>query len=296
LNQQFLRRLYKNWYRAKGKAFTRYSKLYADREKRKFNFLMPAKKNQPPKSGGKNKKDEEADATKAEPTKAEPKAEPTTPKETPKVEAPKEQAKETKAAAPKAEAKAPAKTSNETAKHPLCKWAESSDAVFLTIEVNDVKDPVISITDNVVSFESNGYKCDLKLKKDIDPKDSKTKYVVTGREVVFHLVKKEAGRWQGLLADKNLGRNLIKPDFDKWIDSDDDEKDAGGFDMSSFGGGGGFGGGGFGGGGGDMSKMMEMMKGMKGGEGDGDDDDEPDAPKGGDEEEEDMPDLESSAT
>jgi len=33
LNQQFLRRLYKNWYAAKKKAFSRYQKLYANREK-----------------------------------------------------------------------------------------------------------------------------------------------------------------------------------------------------------------------------------------------------------------------
>lgn len=33
LNQQFLRRLYKNWYSAKKKAFSRYQKLYANREK-----------------------------------------------------------------------------------------------------------------------------------------------------------------------------------------------------------------------------------------------------------------------
>jgi len=33
LNDQFKRRLYKNWYRSKVKAFTRYEKLYANREK-----------------------------------------------------------------------------------------------------------------------------------------------------------------------------------------------------------------------------------------------------------------------
>jgi len=132
------------------------------------------------------------------------------------------------------------------------------------------------------------------------------------------LVKKEADRWGGLLADKNLGRNLIRPDFDKWIDSDDDEKDAGGFDMSGMDGGmggmGGMGGGmggmggmggGMGGMGGgmDMAKMMEMMKnsgGGMGGMGGGDDDGEEDdagagADKGkADEEDDDLPDLESS--
>lgn len=44
LNQQFLRRLYKNWYRAKHKAFTRYSKLYADREKSIDRELLRIKK------------------------------------------------------------------------------------------------------------------------------------------------------------------------------------------------------------------------------------------------------------
>merc|ERR1712000_684395 len=33
LSTEFLRRLYKNWYRAKKKAFMRYQKLYANREK-----------------------------------------------------------------------------------------------------------------------------------------------------------------------------------------------------------------------------------------------------------------------
>jgi len=44
LNQQFLRRLYKNWYAAKKKAFTRYQKLYANREKTIDRELLRIKK------------------------------------------------------------------------------------------------------------------------------------------------------------------------------------------------------------------------------------------------------------
>jgi len=120
---------------------------------------------------GSEKKDEEPAApavAAAEPTPvAAPKAE--APKaEAPKAEAPKTEAPKTeepKVAVKKVEpAKVEAK-SDSTVKHPLCKWAESSEAVFLTIEVNDCKNPSISITETEITFECNGYKADLKLKK-----------------------------------------------------------------------------------------------------------------------------------
>jgi hypothetical protein len=79
----------------------------------------------------------------------------------------------------------------------------------------------------------------LTLKNAIDASAEDTKWNATGQKVECHLVKKDEGRWEGLLADRKLGRNLVKPDFDKWVDSDDEEKDASGFDTSQFGGQGG---------------------------------------------------------
>jgi len=227
----------------------------------------------------------------------------TTSSTTTKAEEPKAQ-EQTKSSnsKPNPKAKTEAKADSTSVKHPLCKWAESSEAVFLTIEVSDCKNPTISITDTAVTFECNGYKADLKLKHPIKPDDKNTKYAVTDREVAFHLVKKEAERWGGLLADKNLGRNLIRPDFDKWIDSDDDEKDAGGFDMSGLEGGmGGMGGMGMGGGMGgmDMAKMMEMMKnsgGGMGGMGGGDDMGGEEEDNDAEPEDDDLPDLESTSS
>jgi chemotaxis protein histidine kinase CheA len=248
---------------------------------------------------------------KAEPKKAEPKKTPQkkAEKEPTKAAEPKkaEKAAEPKAEAPKAETKAaepkkaPAAAQSSSLKHPMCKWAESNEAVFLTIEVPDVKDPAITITEDTVSFEANGYRADLKLKATIDEKDEKTKYAITAREVVFHLVKKKSERWHALLADKNLGRGTIRFDFEKLIDSDDE----GGFDMGSFGGGGGGGFPGMGGMGGGGFPGMEGLGGMggMGGMG-GDDSDEDEEPPAGKKEAEkkdpepaednDMPELEES--
>jgi len=172
------------------------------------------------------------------------------------------------------------------AKHPMVKWAETTDAIFLTLEVSDCVAPDIQFSDGSVCFMGTNkdgvYYCDLRLKAEIDSSSEDTKWTCTGRDIQMHLVKKEADRWNGLLADRNLGRNVVKPDFDKWVDSDDEEKDAGGFDQSQFGGGppgmggmggppgmggmGGMGGmmGGMGGGGGGMGGMADMMGGMGG--------------------------------
>ena len=46
-----------------------------------------------------------------------------------------------------------------TSDHPNLKWAERKDKVFVTIELNDVKDPKIELTDdNRLKFSgsSNG--------------------------------------------------------------------------------------------------------------------------------------------
>lgn len=131
---------------------------------------MPAKGKAAAAKEPKAKKDSE----KAEPVKETPKA------EAPKAEAPKAEAPKTEA--PKTEAK--------EVKHPLCKWAESNDAIFLTVEVSDCKNPTIKITDKGVLFECNGYKADLQLKKEIKPDDANTKFGVTDREVTFHLVQR----------------------------------------------------------------------------------------------------------
>jgi len=124
------------------------------------------------------------------------------------------------------------------------KWAEVSDSLFVTFEVSDAHDAKVACTEDSISFNCTSgkdtYSCDLKLKGKILPDDEETKWVITGRHVECHLKKDESERWDCLLADKKLGKNLVFADFDRWIDSDD-EGEGKEFDMGGMGGGGGMG-------------------------------------------------------
>lgn len=88
-----------------------------------------------------------------------------------------------------------------------------------------------------------------------------SKYSVTPRSVQIYLHKKEHERWSSLLKDKKAGRTHISVDWNRWVDSDEEE-DFNGFDLSQFQGGGGGGGmPGMGGEGGDMSGLADLMGG-----------------------------------
>merc|ERR1740130_961310 len=162
------------------------------------------------------------------------------------------------------------------AKHPYIKWADRTDAVFVTLDIQDCEDAKITITEDAVEFSGVApnskvsYSCKLILKAKIMPDDKETTHAVKPRNVVFHLKKKEEERWGCLLADRKKMKPFIKADFDLWADSDE-EAEKGGFDMSQFGGGGPGGPGGMPGMGGmgGMGGMpgMEGMGGMPGGMG-----------------------------
>ena len=109
----------------------------------------------------------------------------------------------------------------------------------------DAADAKITCTEDSLTFNATSggdtYSCELKLKGKVKPDDEETKWNITGRNVQCHIVKEESERWEGLLADKKLGKNLVKPDFDMWVDSEDEAEGAG-FDMNGMGGGQGMGG------------------------------------------------------
>jgi len=126
-------------------------------------------------------------------------------------------------------------------KHPNVIWAETNESIYVTILVPDCRDPEVSVEEDAIKFKSSKYECELKLKEKIDPKHEDTKWTSNGRQTEFHLVKAEEGRWSRLLEDKKLNKTFVKGDWDRWVDSDDEEEDAskGQFDMSQFAGQGG---------------------------------------------------------
>ena len=148
----------------------------------------------------------------------------------------------------------------------------------------DVTDETINLTDTELHFSGKSvgkeYKFDCKFFKAVDAKAST--YNVLPRSVQMHLIKAtvesseddkedtEEEWWPRLLEDKKLEKNQIKVDWDRYVD-EDEEEEAGGFDMAGMEGGSGMGGmpGGMGGGmpggmGGGMPGMGGGMPGMGG--------------------------------
>ena len=174
--------------------------------------------------------------------------------------------------------------------------------------LTDVKDETIQLTDTALVFKGKSqdkdYEVNIAFFKPVDSEGST--YKVLPRSIQMHVMKKDkedGDFWPRLLEDKNLEKNQVKIDWDRYVDEDEEEE---GFDTSALEGGMGMGGmpgmggmggmpgmGGMGGmpgmggpGGMDMEALMKQMGGMgamgdagdMGGD-DGDDDDDDDLPE-----------------
>lgn len=129
---------------------------------------------------------------------------------------------------------------------PTVLWAQRSDTLFVTINLPDVeKDSAeINLTDTNLSFkgksEGKDYALELEFVKEhggIDAKAEESKYAIKPRSIQFHLVKKEEGSWGRLLENKQLQKTNVKVDFNKWVDSDEEEEGFNTQGMDDLGGG-----------------------------------------------------------
>ena len=156
-------------------------------------------------------------------------------------------------------------------------WAQRSAVVFLTINLEDVKDPEIKFSKDSVYFKGTGgvekknYEVTIPLYKEIDPEKSKSYNRERCIEIVLVKANPEDGYWPTLTSDKKK-HHWLKCDFNKWQDEDESgDEGLGGM-----------------GGGGDFEEMMRQMGGLGGagggkpsfddldeGEGEADSDDEP---------------------
>jgi hypothetical protein len=136
---------------------------------------------------------------------------------------------------------------------------------------SDVKEETIDLSDKSLVFkgksENKDYEVNIDFFEEVDAEGST--YNVLPRSVQMHVMKKDKDNeefWPRLLKDKLLAKNQIKLDWDRYVD-EDEEEEAGGFDMSQMQGGMGMGGqGGMPGmGGGGMPPGMGGMPGMGGG-------------------------------
>lgn len=156
-------------------------------------------------------------------------------------------------------------------------WAQRSAVVFLTINLEDVKDPEIKFSKDSVYFKGTGgvekrnYEVTIPLYKEIDPEKSKSFNRERCIEILLAKANPDEPYWPTLTSDKKK-HHWLKCDFNKWQDEDESgDEGLGGM-----------------GGGGDFEEMMRQMGGLGGGggkptfddlgdegEGDADSDDEP---------------------
>lgn len=124
---------------------------------------------------------------------------------------------------------------------PPVMWAQRSNLLFVTICLEDCKDPTITIEADKVSFKGVGgtekklHEVTINLYKEID--SEKAVQSPKGRNFELVLYKKESGPFWPRLTKENKKFHWLKSDFNKWQDEDES-------DEEGIGPGGGMGGGG----------------------------------------------------
>lgn len=173
-------------------------------------------------------------------------------------------------------------------------WAQRADKLFLTIEIEDCKNPDIKLEKDKLYFKGKSdsiqhdadhsqHELDIGFYKPINVEESK--YAIRARAIEFVVIKEEPEWWPRLLKDSTK-RHWLKIDFANWKDEDDSEDESGGAPGMP----------GMGGGQPDFSEFMQQFGNMSGGAG-GDlsglgADDEADDESDDDDTEENVPDLE----
>lgn len=165
---------------------------------------------------------------------------------------------------------------------PPVMWAQRKDILFVTICLEDCKDPIINIEPQMIYFKGIGgteqkmHEVTINLYEEITP--NRTIQNLRGRTLELVLFKKEEGPYWPRLTKEKTKAHWLKSDFNKWKDEDDSD-DEGGMEGSSH----------------DLEEMMRQMGGL-GGSGDSkpnfDDLDElGDEGEGMDSDDDDLPDL-----
>jgi len=154
---------------------------------------------------------------------------------------------------------------------PTLLWYQTRDHVIFNIELQQVSNLNITITEDNISFsgisKNNLYEINFDLFESINKDESS--FIQQEKSIAFTLKKNSSDYWKILTKDKNLYKNNIKINWNRWIDEDAEEDEVpneGGmpenFDfqqmMQSMGGMG------------DMSSMMQGMPNMDGFEGEED--------------------------
>ncbi|CAK9796904.1 Uncharacterized protein CG16817 [Anthophora plagiata] len=157
-------------------------------------------------------------------------------------------------------------------------WAQRRDVLYLTICLEDCKDPVINIEPQMIYFKGVGgteqkmHELTMNLYGEIVP--NTTVQNLKGRTLELVLTKKEEGPYWPRLIKEKTKAHWLKSDFNKWKDEEDSDD---GVELKSEH---------------DLEEMMRQMGGLGGSGGSKPNLDDLDESEGLDSDDEDLPDLE----
>ena len=111
--------------------------------------------------------------------------------------------------------------------NPNIKWAERKDKLFVTIDLDEVKNPFIDITeDNHLIFKgsSNGkeYSLDLELMGEVNKEESK--WTVDTRNIFLKIQKKTKGSYWNYINKDKKKYNFIHVDWYLYVDEDEEDE------------------------------------------------------------------------
>ena len=111
---------------------------------------------------------------------------------------------------------------------PSIKWAQRKDKVFITIDVVEVKNPMIDIVDGRVlkfqgSDKSHTYAFEVELYDEVDKEESK--FALDTRNIFLNIKKKTKGAYWPRLTKATGKLNWVGVDWRYYIDEDDEDEE-----------------------------------------------------------------------
>ncbi|MFS7953014.1 putative CS domain, HSP20-like chaperone [Helianthus anomalus] len=117
-------------------------------------------------------------------------------------------------------------------RHPILKWAQRDDLVYITIDLPDAKDVKLKLEpEGKFHFSATSgadnipYEIDINLYDKVDVNESKAS--VGSRNILYLVKKKESKWWNRLVKEEGRTPVFIKVDWNKWVDEDEQDEKAG---------------------------------------------------------------------
>uniref|UniRef100_A0A6B2LNI9 CS domain-containing protein n=1 Tax=Arcella intermedia TaxID=1963864 RepID=A0A6B2LNI9_9EUKA len=107
---------------------------------------------------------------------------------------------------------------------PTCRWAQRKDSVFLTLDIADVKNESIDVSDTKLTFKGTSnnipYEVVFEFFEEVTKEGSK--WAVHGKSTELAIKKKTPAFWPRLTKSK-AKLQWLSIDWSRWVDEDDAE-------------------------------------------------------------------------